>query len=176
MHISVFEAADRFQSRAKLGQSVPFLKPILSMFEEIRPESFFRELGTNPDAVLSWDMALFEERRPFRIESAASHWKKFDDAVSRRQHEQAISLFADAPLNPLALRGVRQLDAHELGAHALNLELKREERGRALVQLLFGMPVSREAKTLTAGWVEMAEGIPAVKLRKRVAWWRRGLR
>lgn len=173
LHATAHESASRFQERADAARTVPFLAPIMEIFEEITPQDFFRELRANPDAVLSWDLSLIEERRPFRIEEAAAHWQKFDAALADKNHDKAISLFAHAQLNPLALRGVQQLDAHELGAHALNLELSREQRAEALTWLLFGKPVSRPAKTLTARWLVRAEGVPAVKLKRLKPWWRK---
>lgn len=173
LHDTVFEASSRFSEYALLLKRIPHLHAVISIFEEIRPDAFFRALGENPDAVMSLDLSELEKRRPYDHERNSRAWEDFFSACDRGDAEGALRYWQEGALSPLTLTGSKSRDAMALAARAEEFRLGPEERARALVWLLMGRPVSRPAQALTFQWIERASVLPIAAVRIKSPWWRR---
>jgi hypothetical protein len=173
LHATAFAAAENFQRCRSRLANLPWLQELTGILERIEPENFARDLNTHPDAVISLDLMLFENERPYVHETAADRWEQFFRAAERGDRRGALEFWQQATLNPLVLYGSRQQDARALSARAQEFGYDREDRGRALVTCLFGRPVSRPAMALAHRWTEAAQRLEAVGYREKKPWWAR---
>lgn len=173
LHNTLLDAGDRFrQLRSRIAKSSRY-EPVAALFHELSPDGFAKALGQPPDSVLMLEVGRIEERRPFSFAKSCGEWEAFFKACEGGQENEADRHWEEAALSPLRFRGNNQLDAVAIVAHAEALGLERDERGRALIWLLFGRPVSRAAKALNHTWIERAEELDFIRFRPRIRWWQR---
>lgn len=167
------DAASRFQLCAERVSRSEYFAPYITLLEEIRPDAFPRALNARPDSIVSLDLAELEKQRPYRHERAAAEWEKFFHACEQNNNPAARTLWDAAVLSPLTFPGGRQRDARAFAMRAEEFHLPRDERAKALLWLLFGMPESRPAAALTFEWTARARELPAVGQQPKRKWWRR---
>jgi hypothetical protein len=169
LHATAFQAGESFLRRREAAERLPLLAELVQPFEEIRPDQFPRALSQHPDALVRYDAAELEAQRPFRVEQ---HFARWESLLSGGAEDLVIHWEATV-LSPLSLYRAPDRMALALAARAEEFGLDRRERATALIWLLFGQPVSREAKALHHAWVERAAEHPGVSWRKPAGWWRR---
>ncbi|MCC6546489.1 hypothetical protein IT570_04910 [Candidatus Sumerlaeota bacterium] len=164
---TLLDAAELFGGNVAATQANPYLARTLGIFEEVRTENFFRQLGEPPDAILSLDVAMLERERHYSVENAAREWKGFFAAIAEGNEKQAFGHLERATLSPLLLTGNHARDTLALRSATDVLGLGDQDRAAALVQLLMGRPVSRAAKALNVLWVERAARLPIAEFKER---------
>ncbi|MBI1292847.1 hypothetical protein GC173_16665 [bacterium] len=176
LHSTVFDAGNRFAERRAKASRLPVFRDLLAPFSEVTADRLPRLLDAHPDAVLSLDLAPVESQRPYRHEAASGAWQRFEAACLAANDAAARATWEEAILSPLVIHGQPQRDALALAARAETMGLGRQgqDRATALVLLLFGQPVSRQAKALNHQWAEAALTNPAVAFKQRKPWWRFG--
>ena len=156
LHATALDGADLLHRRLAQLAQLEYFAPITRAFEESRPDLLPRSLDCRPDAIISLDLSRLEAQRPYSHERSSNAWNQFFRCCDQRKLPEALDAFDQATQTPLRFTGGRQRDALMLAARAreAGLATTRHGRSRALCHLLFGIPVSRPAKSLCLAWEE----------------------
>lgn len=171
LYTPIFDAAERHVQTRQQVQNIQRYRDIWSLFEELSPDYFPREMKARPDSIMALELARLEEVRPFQFEVRMAHWRQFLAACQEGNSTSAQQSWEEAALNPLRLTGMNQNDARALSARAQEFGLAPEDRASGLMICLMGTPVSPAARALHHLWRERAEALPPCRLRKKKPWW-----